>query len=77
MSKFQQITKSIAQGISFSWGFGGMTAPSPESEVQCICPKDDEARIGYHTQVFLARALYFENLLITYEVDGDQVKISY
>lgn len=76
MSKFKQIIDTIKSGVSFSWGFGGMTTPEP-TELQLICEKDDEARIGYHTQIFLARALYYDDLKITYEVNDNQVKIYY
>jgi len=78
MTKFNQIMKTIGDGISFSWSFSGMDAPEPPKDnLQAICDADEEAIIGYHTQVYLARALYFENLKITYLHDGGKLKIFY
>lgn len=77
MTKFQQIIKNINEGISFSWGLDGFSAPEPSGELQVICEKDETAKIGFYTQQFLGRCLYFENLRITYEVVGDYLKIYY
>lgn len=69
--------KTIGDGISFSWSFNGFDAPEPKDNLQAIVEPDAEAQIGYHTQIFTARALYFENLKITYQHDGGKLKIYY
>lgn len=78
MTKFNQIMKTINDGISFSWSLGGFDAPDLQDKaLQVICDPDADSVIGYHTQVFLGRVLYFENLRITYMHDDGKLKIYY
>ena len=78
MTKFNQIMKTINDGISFSWSLRGFDAPDLQDKaLQVICDPDNDSVIGYHTQVFLGRVLYFENLRITYMHDDGKLKIYY
>ena len=78
MTKFQQIFNALEGGASFSWGFDGVGLPDePNDNLQCICDVSEQGKIGYHVQVFIARALYYENLKITFiQLDG-HIKIYY
>lgn len=77
MTKFRQIINKINEGESFSWGLEGFSSPEPSGELQLICERTEEPKIGFYTQQFLGRCLHFENLRITYEVIGDYLKIYY
>ena len=77
MTKFRQIINALNLGVSFSWGLDGMSAPEPTGELAEICEGVDEAKIGFHTQVFLGRIIHFENYKITYVVSHGYVKIYY
>lgn len=77
MTKFNQIMKTIGDGISFSWSLNGFDAPDPKDNLQAICEPDSDGEIGYHTQIFLARSLYFDNLKITYQHEDGKLKIYY
>jgi|GWRWMinimDraft_13_1066021.scaffolds.fasta_scaffold122634_1 hypothetical protein len=78
MTKFQQIMSALKDGAEFSWGFNGISSPEPPKDnLQAICDLSDEGQIGYHIQIYLARALYFEDLRITFTKDGGNIKIYY
>lgn len=78
MTKFQQIMSALKDGAEFSWGLDGIRSPElPKNNLQAICDLSDEGQIGYHTQIFLARALYFEDLRITFIQEGGNIKIYY
>jgi hypothetical protein len=77
MTKFQQILNRIEEGTSFSWGLDGFSSPEPSGELQLICQRDEVPKIGFYTQQFMGRCLYFENLRITYKVSGDYIQIFY
>ena len=67
----------IEEGTSFSWGLDGFSSPEPSGELQLICQRDEEPKIGFYTQVYMGRCLYFENLKTTYKVVGDYLQIYY
>lgn len=77
MTKFNQIMKTIGDGVSFSWSLNGFGAPMPKNMPQATCDQEDEHIIGYHTQIYLARSIYFEDLSITYQHEDGKIKIYY
>jgi len=42
-----------------------------------ICEVTDEARVGFHIGVYLARAIHFEDLKITFIQNNGYLKIYY
>jgi hypothetical protein len=78
MTKFQQIFNALESGASFSWGFDGIENPEqPKDNLQCVCNLSEQGKIGYHVQVFISRALYYENLKITFIQEDGNIKIYY
>lgn len=75
MSKYNQIISALTDGASFSWGFEGITSPDPQGSLVEIVDGVDKGKIGYHTQVFLARAFLTEGMKITYIQEDGQIKI--
>lgn len=75
MSKYNQIISALTDGASFSWGFEGISSPDPQGSLVDILERVDKGRIGYHTQVFLARAFLTDGMKITYIQEDGKIKI--
>lgn len=67
--------KRINNGESFSWNLDGFHDPEPSGEPQLILMEPEESKIGFHLQMFTARALY-SDVKITFMVNGS-IKIYY
>lgn len=77
MTKFRQIINALSQGASISWGLDGYSSPEPTDRLMEICEVTDEARVGFHIGVYLARAIHFDDLKITFIQDNGYLKIYY
>lgn len=68
---------AIQKGEPFSANHNGLL-PYQKIETEAAwCPSDDIKLVGYIVQQWATKSLYHDNSFITFEPDGERVKIYY